>query len=869
MTDRPLILLIFANDQRAYLDSIPKERQRLMELLRTEGDKLNLEVDSLDYTTIEGIIKALNLQRERLAVLHFAGHSNTDLLQLDEGKAHAKGLADKLGECPNLKLVFLNGCNNSTLVKAIINAGIPSVIGTRQAVADEAARYFSNGFFTALASQHSTLAEAFHQAQTDVATLTGQHYRSLDLRSPSTTPDWAWFMESQQPDWRLAKAAHPCNRLPALAHGELPAKPFKNLYYYTEDDAEIFFGRCQAILDVLQLLDDAKEPVLLLHGGTGVGKSSFLLAGLIPRLKAPSRQQVVQYLRYNERDPEKNLLQQLFGSTDPITIRNRLNTPTAAGLPAVWIIDQLEEIFFAEQQQQLDTLLTTLHTVFYPEETRPKAKLILSLRKEWFADLLDASQKYKINVSRYLLNPLDKLSIIEVIQAPVETTYLRQNYNLNIQNPPDGQLAAQIADDLLTDKQSNIAPTLQIILSRLWDRVENQHNKVWNEELYLNEKKSGLLLEDYLNQQLQDIAEKESWGKEAKESGLLLDVLYSHTTIQGTAKTLTTKEYKKYYSHIKYHTNLINTLKNHHLIIDLQTNPHNTIEKQTRIAHDTIAQQIKINHEQSELPGTRARKILDLKSSNNNKNDLLSKIEYKEVKKGLIGTRKTNEREELLIRKSKGKILGINIFKSIAILLVIFFSSIAILLIKNNDLNNLINISNEFNLIESSLEKRTKIENKNTLENINNLISEVSPLDFPEGSFNYFKLSEINYKLYGAKIYYINTFNESCYQKNECISMVKDSYNKAIVNTNKIIDYKKPSNLTKNKFTEFSTKAKIHKIRISLIYSCTINSEEVPEKEKLYQIIKEVSIDVIQDYLGKNEPACVTQKFNHFIEEKV
>lgn len=625
MNARPLILLIFANDQHAYLDGIPKERQQLMELLRSAGKELGLEVDGLDYTTAEGVIKALNVERDRLAVLHFAGHSATDLLQLDEGAAHAQGLAAKLGACPNLKLVFLNGCNNATLVKAIADAGIPNVIGTRLPVADIAARHFSQGFFNALATQNRTITEAFRQAKADAETLTGQHHRSLDIRTPDTTPDWAWFMESKQADWRLADAALPCNRLPALPHGELPARPFKNLYYYTEADAEIFFGRCQAILDVMQLLDEkeAKEPILLLHGGTGVGKSSFLLAGLIPRLKAPSRQQTVHYLRYNELNRQQDLLTQLFGSTDSSVIQSRLNTPSPTGHPSIWIIDQLEEIFFDEQHKAiqssptLHTLLTTLHTVFYPQNgsDRPHAKFILSLRKEWFAEFHDACRQYGLNQRDYLLKPLDKPSIIEIIESPAHTFWLQQRYGLRIINPVNGSLAEQIADDLLSDKQSNIAPTLQTILFRLWERVNNLQQRIWGEDLYLDEKREGLLLEDYLNMQLQDIAEKESWGKEAKETGLLLDILYRHTSSRGVAKAITRDKFDKLYSHIGYRFELLESLKNHYLLIEPQTEKNQKTIKSTRLSHDTLAELVRFRFDKSDSPGQRARRILDTRKT--------------------------------------------------------------------------------------------------------------------------------------------------------------------------------------------------------------------------------------------------------------
>jgi hypothetical protein len=685
----PLLLLIFANDRTAYLDSIRKERQHLISLLQPAADALGLELKDIDYSTVEGVIDLLNLQRERLAVLHFAGHSGTNLLRLDEGDAHASGLAAKLAECPNLKLVFLNGCNNAALVKAIADAGIPSVIGTRQPIADDAAKHFSQGFFKALAEQKRSVAAAFAQAQADVQTLAGQHYRSLDLSLPAAMQEWAWFMASNTPDWQLADAANPCNRLPALPRGELPAKPFKNLYYYTAADAEIFFGRCRAILEVLQLLDEAKEPLLLLHGGTGVGKSSFLLAGLIPRLKAPSRQQPVHYLRYNELNPQQDPLAQLFGSSDSAAIRARLDTPTPTGLPAIWIIDQMEEIFFARERTQdaktsippaLDTLLTALHSVFYPPDGsgRPDAKLILSLRKEWFAELHDACRAHQVNQHDYLLKPLDKPAILEVIETPAATTHLYQHYHLRITNTADGRLAEQIADDLLTDKQSNIAPTLQIILSRLWERVEHQQERVWDEDLYLDEQRTGLLLEDYLDQQLQDIAAKASWGEEAKDSGLLLDVLHSHTTPQGTAKTVTAAAYETLYPHIPYRAALLKALKDRYLIIEPQTNENQPSKSQTRLAHDTLAQLVKTSFDASELPGQRMQRILSHRYTdwlnNHRQASFLDDYELEICEKGVVGKYRLTAEEESFIQASKKNNRVRNIMEE-AMTVIVFIAS--------------------------------------------------------------------------------------------------------------------------------------------------------------------------------------------------
>lgn len=767
ISNRPLILLIFANDRQAYLEKIATERQQLTELLRTENEnnELSLEVDCVDYTTIDNLLKILNLQRDRLAVLHFAGHSGTDLLKLDQGEAYVKGLALKLGDCPNLKLVFLNGCNNTELVKAISEEGVPNVVGTRESVIDEVALHFSRSFFSALVSQNRSISEAVNQAKTDISARTGHHLRSLDIKSPDNEPNWAWFMESLTPNWKFIEIANPCNQLPPLPRGELPAKPFKNLYYYTEADTEIFFGRCQAILSTIQLLDSSEEPILILHGGTGVGKSSFLHAGLIPRLKAPSRQQHVHWKRYNELDHNESLLEQIFGSKDPKYIHNKLNVSSPSGLPTVLVIDQLEEIFFDQDRTRLDELLDILRVILYSEQKRPNAKIIFSLRKEWYADLLTACEEHGLNTSHYPLNPLDKTAVIEAIET-IQTKRLYDHYRLRIDDPTGGSLAGQIADDLLSDKQSNIAPTLQIILSKLWLRVENNQERIWDEDLYLDEKKSGLLLEDYLNQQLRLMTENKKWGKEATESGLFLDILYQHTTPQGTAKSLTEIEYNSLYSHIYYRNDILLTLNNAYLLIEPQKGKVKNEEKETRIAHDTLAELINFRYKNSELVGQRARRILDSKVSEwkIGYKQTLDKSEMKVFQLGECGMynwrNNSVDNKVIVLSKSalkKNKIKNILIYSTSFILLTSILLGSLFIYTRYNPETKIDENYKKYLIILSKFNENTEKFDRSILGDIDKLISSYetiidSSLNTKYKTYKHMTLSHL-YLLHG-KIFY-------------------------------------------------------------------------------------------------------------------
>src|SRR5262249_11199387 len=76
-----------------------------------------------------------------------------------------------------------------------------------------------------------------------------------------------------------AAASRPAVRL------KLPDLPYPSLAYYDREHQALFAGRDDDVLRFARMLDDARTRVLLLHGESGVGKSSFLRAGVIPYLE--------------------------------------------------------------------------------------------------------------------------------------------------------------------------------------------------------------------------------------------------------------------------------------------------------------------------------------------------------------------------------------------------------------------------------------------------------------------------------------------------------------------------------------------------------------------------------------------------------
>ena len=116
----------------------------------------------LSHATREEIAYYLTLFREQLSLFLFSGHAGRDILLTEGGESRAEGMAHLLGQCPNLKVVILNGCSTKGQVEQLHKAGVPLIIATHAPIGDTLATEFSKKLFQALEANCS-IAEAFEQ----------------------------------------------------------------------------------------------------------------------------------------------------------------------------------------------------------------------------------------------------------------------------------------------------------------------------------------------------------------------------------------------------------------------------------------------------------------------------------------------------------------------------------------------------------------------------------------------------------------------------------------------------------------------------------------------------------------------------------
>jgi hypothetical protein len=443
-------------------------------------------------------------------------------------------------------------------------------------------------------------------------------YRDVYREDPAIYDRWPWNLFVREGaevvrEWSLPKAAgDPLFGLPPLPEQDLPETPYRHLQWFREEDAELFFGRGREIRAFYeQVTSPSSAPILLFYGQSGVGKSSVLAAGLVPRL-ASSHQ--VRYTRREDLGLAETLAAAFGGVAGPdasVAARWRA-AESETGLPLIVILDQMEEVYtrpHPDDPDEMERFLQVVSETFADRSARPRGKLVLGFRKEWLADIEERLLEKKLSRSKSYLERLDRDGIVEIVMGPVRSERLRTHFNLTV----EPGLAELIADDLLEDRDAPVAPTLEVLLTKMWKQAtaRNGDAPAFTTDLYQELRRKGLLLDDFLSEQLSALHD---WNAQVVSSGLALDLLAFHTTPLGTAESCTRPEIDAAYPHQSSTLpGLLQRNKDLYLLVDHAT----TTEKEdsqtsgTRLAHDTLAPLIRRRFKDSDAPGQRARRILE------------------------------------------------------------------------------------------------------------------------------------------------------------------------------------------------------------------------------------------------------------------
>ena len=602
----PQIILTFANRSEGmpgFLRQLGRERGEIERALWDATHQQLCGIDVQADVTRAGLIEHLQTAEtvKTAVAFHYAGHASGSALALGKGDANADGIAAMLGALSRLHFVFLNGCSTGAQVDALLEAGVPAVIATRADVVDAAATDFAIRFYERL-GQGATLRASFDDAVTAVQT---KHtVLTLDRKPPpgssrrrkktAVAVQVPWQLHSRRGEneadpleWSLPLAAgDPLFVLPRPVLA-VPNAPYRGAEPYRAEDLPIFKGRGHEIRAVYDTLTRGagqpgsldQGPVIILRGGAGVGRTSLIQAGLLPRLQVEYAARIV--------GPET------------------LEEVTVAGLDVV-LVDEAERLTDAQVLEALDAAPRVLFAVRSVAADRLTAQVTGAGRIVVPMELTHLNQAAIAQVVGVMTRQfnfkyaadLPKRLAIDLAGYDVATVF-SQDAAQGRRFVKLGEASTRAPEpDAEPRTLGATTPITSAVLTGLWDRREGTQ---LDEELYEAFKRDGHL-DAFVQQGIAALADENA---EWVESGFALDFLAHHMTLLGQVQGYTIDGLRARYAHRDDISIFIDAACVQRLLV---RTPDGT---GTLLAHDLLAPLIASRFTRSRAPAQQARRIVE------------------------------------------------------------------------------------------------------------------------------------------------------------------------------------------------------------------------------------------------------------------
>ncbi len=257
--------------------------------------------------------------------------------------------------------------------------------------------------------------------------------------------------------------------------------PYRGLFHFGPGDAEYFFGR-ESFVEKLVRATQTRNFIPLL-GASGSGKSSVVLAGLVPKLQQAGHWQFTHFRPGS--DPFYALAEALvplymseLDSTDKITQAEKLAESLKNGTPLSRIFSSIQRqhpndrvLLIADQFEELYTLCTDETTrrnfldrllagISAPADRIPSAPVLVATMR---ADFLGNALSYRpfadvLQNADLKLGPMNPAELTEAIEQPA------QKLGVTF----EAGLVERILGDV--EAEPGILPLLEFALTELWQR---------------------------------------------------------------------------------------------------------------------------------------------------------------------------------------------------------------------------------------------------------------------------------------------------------------------------------------------------------------------------------------------------------------
>jgi YVTN family beta-propeller protein len=272
-----------------------------------------------------------------------------------------------------------------------------------------------------------------------------------------------------------------------------PASPYKGLLEYRLSDADIFYGRSQAIAELLDHLN--QSPLTVLHSEPGAGKTSLMQAGVSPLLIAVEHLPI--YLRPYDLNPAfalKRAFLPALVTDEPLAkaplrdFLSRVGGVLGTETTVYVFLDQFEEFFTRVDEATRPDFIDDLAECL--EDETLAVRWLLGLRSDYFGLL--ASFRPRILrpfENDYRLNRLTRAEAQQAIQDPAKQRGVTFEVGL----------IDTVLDDL--GREEIAPPQMQLVCSTLYQSLP-QGEQIVTHALYRAQGSAAGILRGHLGRVL-------------------------------------------------------------------------------------------------------------------------------------------------------------------------------------------------------------------------------------------------------------------------------------------------------------------------------------------------------------------------------
>ncbi|MEM1392049.1 MAG: tetratricopeptide repeat protein [Cyanobacteria bacterium P01_H01_bin.150] len=255
----------------------------------------------------------------------------------------------------------------------------------------------------------------------------------------------------------------------------------KGLRAFTKDDAEIFskLQRERSLQDCLNSITNNSFRFGILMGETGCGKTSFLQAGLLPKLLTESATHRGVYVRFANDEPvatvRKAFTEQLKLSKEELQDSDFLTllsqATKGASKPLILVFDQFEQFFvYFKQKQDREPFLNALKQWY---STSLPVKIVFAIRSDLYFRMDELQRALDYSPGNNEVFPLEKFSPEEaakVLEVIAETEKLEF----------DKSFVKELAEKQLANQDGLISPVDLQILCWMIEKQKSQELRAFN-----------------------------------------------------------------------------------------------------------------------------------------------------------------------------------------------------------------------------------------------------------------------------------------------------------------------------------------------------------------------------------------------------